>query len=570
MQSSSSDSDDKLSDEDYKPPQAKKLVDKLFPKNRTRSYRASTSVENSPQPNNNLSVTYSQESQSCSFADTLPDYESTPQVVTEYADDRIELVRNERFESAASELDTSSLYEELLEGSEGEEVELVSTDPRLENWSVSEPDSTEETGSTVETDSESRSEVGAENMAGDMQALKTALEDIAASNKRNDLRLLAECPYFGETTDTSGKTWVVDSATEFLEHITKATSADTWNDVGKISVLRSKLLGSARTYFNTFSGDTFAAAKEYLLDMYPDSDTYASITNEIAKVRRNKGETLSALAIRIDELHKRLKTVAGNTLTAEAIGLMKRELLLKSVPANARNFVLSTDDYNAVLKKLLTYFEQNPQHKMTKADIKAEVESGVKGISAVGKEGKGQPRNKKGNDAAPGKPDNAAVAAIGQEKNPTGNTQQQANQKGATPKEKSIGNQSSGNRQSGGYRGRNYGRGQGRGRGRERGRGYDRGNYNRSYDGGNYQGGYNGSSDGDRGYSRENTQNIHRGMQCYKCNRWNHIARYCRANTQRSGQAANVARNDHPTTTCERCNLPNHVAANCLQPSQGF
>ena len=101
--------------------------------------------------------------------------------------------------------------------------------------------------------------------------MKAAFKEIALSNKMNDLKTAQDLPFFGRAKDPSGKTWVVDTVAELIEYVTKATPDETWNEAGRIKLLRSKMCGLAREYFNTFQGATLAEAKAFLLKMYPDT-----------------------------------------------------------------------------------------------------------------------------------------------------------------------------------------------------------------------------------------------------------------------------------------------------------
>ena len=591
--------DDK--DKDFKGPNAKNLVGKLFRRNTTRNYKpVSVSANNSPDRQlgaganveTEPQVSYSRRTQSCDFINSLPYYKSTEQLAEssstgsdedslKSATDEVEFVTGNISEdqfgsgivSDSQAVDSDDESQAVDSGDEnqsffGSDLEPETLD-RTANWSVT-------SGSAVisETSSEAEAEPVSRNM-GDLAALKEALQDIANSNKKNDVRLLSELPYFGESGDTTGKLWILDSASEFTELVEKATAAETWTDTGRISVLRSKLLGSARAYFNSFTGATFKEAKEFLLELYPDNATYSSIMSEIYKFKRQKGESLNVLAIRISELYKKLGKVQGNNLTEDAIERMKIELLLRSVPGSARNFVdLEKDKYPVVLKKLLNYFEQNVQHKLTVADIKAETESGVKGVNAVTKENKNQNQNQNKNQKQnqDREQNDGTVAAIAQKDRNVGNkvqneNSQKGNQNTTRSSEYKQGNKSFGNKGSNGYGGgrgqgyrssRNqyYGRNQNQYYGQNQGQGYGRG-----YSRGNMRG-YG------RGYGR--TSNKHYGLQCYKCDKFNHIASNCRSE-ERTTEGARDAGND--VVICYKCKKPNHYAANCLQQgsqSQGF
>ena len=397
-----------------------------------------------------------------------------------------------------------------------------------------------------------------------IRQMQEAFEAVALQTRNNDMKNLTELPYFGTPSDTDAKKWITDSCTELISHVEKATAGDTWNDQGRIRVLRSRLLGPALEYINEFSGVTMEEAKTYLLKMFHDPTTYASVSAEIEKCKRRNGEQIPFLAIRISKLYSRLKRVSTNDLTPEWIEKSKKELLLKLLPGAVRNFVKVDDDtYDVLLKGILDYLETNTQHKLTRADIENERERQIKQINMIHEKNNKNPpdtsnknTNKTQTEQNNTKTENdVTIAAV------TGSTE--------TP---NIPNQNGNNGNNHFYRGRgrgrNYGgRGRGRGnfhggfrgRGRGRGRGYFR--YDRR-DNRNF--GYNNNNQGYRDHSQ---------YQCYACKQYGHIARFCdkgatsvnesgNANSTQQGNNNNKPREKGPIT-CWSCQGLNHIAKDC-------
>ena len=145
--------------------------------------------------------------------------------------------------------------------------------------------------------------------------MQKAFTDIAISNKLNDMRAAHELPFFGRAKDPTGKTWVVDNIEELITHVSKQTPGESWNDAGRIKLLRSKLCGLARDYFNDFTGTNLDEAKEYLLKMYPDTTSYASLYQEIIKIQRKSREQVSDYAVRVKMLYARLKNLSQGKLS---------------------------------------------------------------------------------------------------------------------------------------------------------------------------------------------------------------------------------------------------------------
>ena len=198
-------------------------------------------------------------------------------------------------------------------------------------------------------------------------------------------------PCFGQAADPQSKVWIESSCVDFLDHIEKATQDASFTDNGRIKLIRNRLIGPARDYFNQFAGKTFKEAREYLLDMFPDSTTHASALADIAKIKRQNGEHLSFLAIRIGKAINKLQKISTTVMSDAWREREKKELLLKCVPGSVRNFVkVETDTYGKLLKDILDYFELNTQHHLTRAEIDAEKLKGTKNVNAIKGESKGK------------------------------------------------------------------------------------------------------------------------------------------------------------------------------------
>ena len=394
--------------------------------------------------------------------------------------------------------------------------------------------------------------------------MKEAFEAVALQNRNNDMRNLTELPYFGVHSDPDEKKWVTDSCTELISHVEKATTGDTWNDQGHIRVLRGRLLGPALEYFNDFSGDTMVQAKAYLLKMFHDPTTYASVSAEIEKLKRRSGEQWPFVAIRISKLYAKLKRVSTGDLTDEWINKSKKELLLKLVPAAVRNFVKVDEvTYDELLKAILDYLETNVQHKLTRADIEAEREKHIKHINNINeKKATSDTGNKNINKTQADQgtktsEEEAAIAALTGVTDPPNNQNQYGN------------SNFNSNFNRGRFRGRGYGnRGRGRGnfqggfRGRARGRG--RGNF-RNDRRDNRNAGYSNNSQGFRDYSL---------YQCFTCKQMGHISRFCdktpsnesgNANAQQQQNYSNNKTKERGPVTCWTCQGLNHISKHCRQ-----
>ena len=390
-----------------------------------------------------------------------------------------------------------------------------------------------------------------------IRSMKDAFEAIALSSKQNDMRTLMELPYFGIVSDPENKKWITDSCNELLDHVDKATRDESWNDSGRIKVLRSKLLGPALEYFNDFTGDTMAEAKTYLLKMFHDPTTHASVSAEIERLKRRNGEQFPYLAIRISKLYAKLKRVSTDDLTDNWIEKSKKELLLKLCPGAVRNFVkVDEDSFDKVLKGVLDYLETNTQHKLTRADIDAERERQLRQINAL----KEKNANKQTDNNT--KTDNKTDETNSAKSEP--GTIAGVTNPPETPNKPDQNN------------GTNPPRGRGRGRWFHRG-GYNRGGF-RNFRGqrgrgrgrGSFRGGFR-RDNRNSGYSNEGYTKDFSNYQCYLCNKYGHIARNCDNSTvpNDSGNTNpppnNTKSKERGPVTCWTCGGPNHIATNCKQ-----
>ena len=88
--------------------------------------------------------------------------------------------------------------------------------------------------------------------------------------------------------------------------------------------------------------------------MYPDTTSYASVYNELDRLKRKPNEQISDFAIRITKVYAKLKNLAQEKLSDAWVEITKKETMLKNVPPNVRNFVTpGTDTYDELLNKIL-------------------------------------------------------------------------------------------------------------------------------------------------------------------------------------------------------------------------
>ena len=86
----------------------------------------------------------------------------------------------------------------------------------------------------------------------------------------------------------------------FLSLVDTITNRAEFTTAGKISVIKSKLLGPALEHWNIYTGgDNWDNAKKHLLDLFPEVQSYTSVMAKIPKKKRENKEQISEYAIRL-------------------------------------------------------------------------------------------------------------------------------------------------------------------------------------------------------------------------------------------------------------------------------
>ena len=86
------------------------------------------------------------------------------------------------------------------------------------------------------------------------------------------------------------------------------TDNDDFTVAGKIAVLKSKLLGPAQDHWSDYTGgDDWDLAKEHLLSLFPEVQSYSSVKSKIANMKRESNEQISSYANRIHKAYNTLQ-----------------------------------------------------------------------------------------------------------------------------------------------------------------------------------------------------------------------------------------------------------------------
>ena len=144
------------------------------------------------------------------------------------------------------------------------------------------------------------------------QTLKDALLEVATAfcKKQNAANFTGDLPYFGVPVEVDLKKYIIpiSAPNRFLDIISAVCDREEFTDSGKIAVLKSRLLGPAVEHWNWFEeGQNWAKAREHLLLLYPEVESYTTVMAKAQSLKREKQEQIGAFAGRVKVLYDTLR-----------------------------------------------------------------------------------------------------------------------------------------------------------------------------------------------------------------------------------------------------------------------
>ena len=445
------------------------------------------------------------------------------------------------------------------------EIATVSSEPRIRHYSVG-----DDTSVSFPSSPNLKTEV---NQSALIMAasVEDALARLAVSVEKDNHKLLPPLPYFNGQTEkiqsgSSQTPWITYNCDEWLSMIEDAVQDnERWTEAGKLRTLQDKMLGSAREYWRVRGAEvnTLELARAYLMKRFPNTDTYATLTNQITEFKRKIGESIPEKATRIQLLYEKLGKVAPETKAAQKRNM--KELFFRDMPEVVRDQVAEADDFSTAVEKTIAYLERHKELKLRSRDIQLEStfnksEAKVNNVNTSNKGSEGKNKNK--NNTKRKETQSRSHQGIGEEANINN-----INYRG-------YNNQFRGNnRRSFRYRG-NYRGSRGNFRGNYRGNyqyGRGQGNYYRGYQG--YQRGFRGRGfrRGNYGYSRGNTRKAPDKPTCERCGRYGHSRNFCMVkipnatdSSKLEGESSYV-RSRGSNLACWTCGSETHFSRSCPQ-----
>ena len=168
------------------------------------------------------------------------------------------------------------------------------------------------------------------------------------------------------------------------------TDKNDFTDAGKISVLKSRLLGSACEYWNHYDGEEdFAKACRYLLERYPDVQDYGQVLNKVNNLKRAQTEQITSYANRIQDLYDKMQLLHPDR--SMSIGSKRSDSvqkLIEILPQQHRRWIKidkpAEHTFSNVLRQILQYVETETELKLSVEDItKEKARQGTKEVDNI-------------------------------------------------------------------------------------------------------------------------------------------------------------------------------------------
>ena len=130
----------------------------------------------------------------------------------------------------------------------------------------------------------------------------------------------------------------MNEISRFLKIIGTQTDKNSFSPSGKINVLKSRLIGPERDYWNSYDGtEDLAAAQKFLLARYPDVQSYGNLLIKVNNLKRSQGEQISNFATKVVDIYDRLQTLhLGKTMSLGSVRSDSIQKLIEVLPQQDR------------------------------------------------------------------------------------------------------------------------------------------------------------------------------------------------------------------------------------------
>ena len=179
------------------------------------------------------------------------------------------------------------------------------------------------------------------------KTLGTSLKSIVDATKQNRNEFIQELPFFGIPKESDPRKNIIplNEVSKFIKIINTQTDKNDFSEAGKINILKSGLLGPARDYWTSYSGHAdFKVASQFLMDRYPDVQTYGSLLIKVNNLKRNSGEQISDYATKISDFYDRLQALhPGKSMSPGTVRSDSIQKLIEILPPAERKWIKIDD-----------------------------------------------------------------------------------------------------------------------------------------------------------------------------------------------------------------------------------
>ena len=205
--------------------------------------------------------------------------------------------------------------------------------------------------------------------------------DIAVAitdNTKNNFSRVVGLPYFcggPEKSTLAPHLKCATSASSWIQDLDNRTQGN-WDDVGRIELAKAYSLDSAYTHLThciSKHPGKWEDVKKAFLEVYPEERSLPSLMGELSAVKRQQGETLTELFIRLETLVGKLEKIkpAGK----EVYDDMFVSIFLNALPKDF-SYILQEADLKKpliVYKKALKYVASHPHLNLNDAAVRKEI-----------------------------------------------------------------------------------------------------------------------------------------------------------------------------------------------------
>lgn len=217
---------------------------------------------------------------------------------------------------------------------------------------------------------------------------KTDLAELIAANSSNNFGKVGSLKYFcgGRLKDESNSAVVCETKVKLWLDDIEARTAVNWTDAGKIQLSKQYALGPAYAAITSSiveHGEDWEEIKKALLFLFPDSQSFNHLRQQVAAERRRCRETLSAYFIRLKTQYLELKGIEPTWATF--LDAEFAATFMTCLPISFESCLAAGEDRkpNTVFQKAINFARIHPHLKLRDEDVALETTAKTQVVAAV-------------------------------------------------------------------------------------------------------------------------------------------------------------------------------------------